>query len=94
MATVINAPVQMGQIEKKTRGGGKWTSNATGKEASSTAQSLGTLKHMHLHLTRSFAMASGSKLSEDYEDILCKETEAMSILQSPLCLGDTMGRLY
>ena len=28
-------------------------------------------------------MASGSKLSEDYEDILCKETEAMSILQSP-----------
>ena len=68
---------------RKTRGGGKWTSNATGKEASSTAQSLGTLKHMHLHLTRSFAMASGSKLSEDYEDILCKETEAMSILQSP-----------
>ncbi len=50
----------------------------------STVQSLGTLKHMHLHLTRSFAMASGEKpLPEDFEDMLCKETEAMSILQTP-----------
>ena len=39
---------------------------------------------MHLHLTRSFAMASGEKpLPEDFEDMLCKETEAMSILQTP-----------
>jgi polo-like kinase 1 len=60
------------------------SNHKTKSKSGSTIQSLGTLKHMHLHLTRSFAMASGEKtMPEDFEDMLCKETEAMSILQAP-----------
>ena len=51
---------------------------------SNTARSLGTLKNMHLQLTRSFAMASGETTkTENFEDALCKETAGMNLNATP-----------